>query len=209
MGKSIVHDHMCNQRTGADTEVFIGVLGDPATVYAALTAPELEGDSSGVGVIDAVLPVGTTNARGYWTNGEDVENGTVILLLAKGYIGSFDGDLDTHNDRVLDAMPWKRIVDDVTVNTGGPSDHTYTNVELTPNYGGRSTKHQVAHSILSSHSIRCRIEAGPVSELIWHSGDIACPPSSVPACLLWTGRKASRHLVKTVSDTRKQGRKER
>jgi hypothetical protein len=73
-------------------------------------------------VIDAVLPVGSTGAGGYWTNGEDAEDGRVTLLLVEGFTGSVGDDLDTDNDGTLDSAPWTRVVDDVAVSDGGGSD---------------------------------------------------------------------------------------
>ncbi len=53
--------------TGTDTSEFVEVFGDPSTDYAAFTVVEIEGDTTGSGVVDGVLPAGTTNADGYWT----------------------------------------------------------------------------------------------------------------------------------------------
>jgi predicted extracellular nuclease len=133
----VINEFVFNH-TGTDTEAFIEVVGDPSTDYSALTVLEIEGDSSGAGVIDAVLPVGGTDTGGYWIDDEDVENGTVTLLLVENFGGSMGTDLDAGNDGVLDDTPWSRIVDDVAVSDGGSSDRTYASVVLTRGYDGNS-----------------------------------------------------------------------
>ena len=133
----VINEFVFNH-TGSDTEAFIEVFGDPSTDYSGFTVLEIEGDSSGAGTIDAVLSVDTTNTGGFWTDDEDVENGTVTLLLVEGFSGSAGTDLDTDNDGTLDATPWTRIVDDVAVHDGGSSDRAYSSVVLTPNYDGLS-----------------------------------------------------------------------
>src|SRR5690606_6669527 len=71
---------------GTDTAEFVEVAGDPSTDYSAYTVLEIEGDGTGAGQVDGVLPVGTTNADGYWTSAfldNQFENGTVTLLLVE------------------------------------------------------------------------------------------------------------------------------
>ena len=123
---------------GGDTEAFIEVFGSASTDYSTLTVLEIEGDSSGAGTIDAVLPVGTTTAGGFWIDDEDAENGTVTLLLVEGFSGSKGDDLDTDNDGVLDSTPWTQIVDDVAVHDGGYSDQTYAGTVLNKTFDGGS-----------------------------------------------------------------------
>jgi predicted extracellular nuclease len=136
-GDPLINEFVFNH-TGSDTEAFIEVFGDPSTDYSALTILEIEGDGGGAGTIDAVLPLGTTDSGGFWTDDEDVENGTVTLLLVEGFSGSSGTDLDTDNDGDLDATPWDRIVDDVAVDDGGSSDHAYAGTVLSPGYDGNS-----------------------------------------------------------------------
>ena len=130
-GVVVATDPLINEfvfnHTGSDTEAFIEVFGDASTDYSAFTLIEIEGDFSGTatGTIDAVLPLGTTNAGGYFTDDEDVENGTVTLLLVSNFTGSAGTDLDTDDDGVLDSTPWDAIVDAVGVNDGGSSDLNY------------------------------------------------------------------------------------
>jgi uncharacterized protein len=73
---------------------------------------QIEGDGTGAGIIDSVHPVGTTNAGGYWTTGfltNVFENGTVTLLLVKGFTGAVGNDLDTNNDGIFDTIPWDEL----------------------------------------------------------------------------------------------------
>ena len=46
--------------------------------------------------------MGTTNAGGYWIDSEDMENGTITILLVENFSGSQGSDLDTNNDGTLD-----------------------------------------------------------------------------------------------------------
>ena len=133
----VINEFVFNH-TGSDTQAFIEVFGSSTADYSAFTVLEIEGDSTGAGVVDAVLQVGTTNAGGYWTSDEDAENGTVTLLLVEGFTGSSGDDLDTDNDGVMDATPWTRIVDDVAVSDGGSSDRTYAGTVLDAGFDGGS-----------------------------------------------------------------------
>jgi len=130
-----VNEFVANH-TGADTEAFVEVFGDPSTDYSTFTVLEIEGDNTGAGTIDAVLPVGTTNAGGYWIDPEDMENGTITILLVEGFSGSQGQDLDTNNDGTFDVTPWTGIVDDVATTDGGGSDITYSSTVLGPFFDG-------------------------------------------------------------------------
>ncbi len=134
----VINEFVFNH-TGTDTNEFVEVKGEADTDYASLTILEIEGDSSGAGTIDGVFPVGTTNADGYWTTGflnNQIENGTVTLLLVEGFSGAAGDDLDTDNDGTLDSTPWTSIVDDVAVTDGGGSDQTYAAVTLAGGFDG-------------------------------------------------------------------------
>jgi len=133
----VINEFVFNH-TGADSEAFIEVFGSASTDYSTLTVLEIEGEGTNTGKIDAVIPVGTTNADGFWIDDEDVENGTVTLLLVEGFSGSIDDDLDTDNDGVLDSTPWTQIVDDVAVHDGGSSDRTYAGTVLNRTFDGGS-----------------------------------------------------------------------
>jgi len=131
----LINEFVANH-TGADTEAFVEVLGDPSTDYSAFTVLEIEGDSSGPGTVDAVLNVALTDGAGYWIDPEDMENGTITILLVEGFTGSSGQDLDTDNDGSFDVTPWTRIVDDVAVSDGGSSDITYSATVLAPGFDG-------------------------------------------------------------------------
>jgi predicted extracellular nuclease len=131
----VINEFVANH-TGSDFEAFVEVFGDASTDYSTLTVLEIEGDSSAPGVIDAVLPVGTTNAGGYWIDPEDMENGTLTILLVENFSGSVGDDLDTDNDGTLDSTPWTRIVDDVATTDGGGSDLTYSSTVLAAFFDG-------------------------------------------------------------------------
>jgi predicted extracellular nuclease len=131
----VINEFVANH-TGADSQAFLEVFGDPSTDYSAFTVLEIEGDSSGAGVIDAVLPMGTTNAGGYWIDDEDMENGTITILLVENFSGTQGNDLDTNNDGTFDSAPWTRIVDDVATTDGGGSDHAYSATVLAAFFDG-------------------------------------------------------------------------
>lgn len=130
----VVADHI-----GADTNEFIEIYGAPNTDYSALRLLVIEGDTSGAGLVDRVLPVGTTNASGYWTTGllnNQLENGTQTYLLVSGFSGAAMDDLDTDNNGTLDVMPWASIVDELASSDGGTGDFVYSTVALLPNSDG-------------------------------------------------------------------------
>jgi subtilisin family serine protease len=127
--------------TGTDVE-YIELIGNPEVEYDLYTILEIEGDGSGAGYIDEVIPVGTTNANGLWLEDlapNSIENGTVTLLLVKDFIGSLGDDLDINNDGVLDTEPWSEIADVVAVKDFDTADLTYGEPVLEPNYDGVST----------------------------------------------------------------------
>jgi hypothetical protein len=127
--------------TGTDVE-FIEIWGAPNTDYSAFTILEIEGDSTGAGLIDEVIAVGTTNSSGFWLAilaANALENGTITLLLVEGFTGALNSDLDTDNDGVLDVIPWNSIADGVAVNDGGAGDVTYAFPVLGPGYDGLSS----------------------------------------------------------------------
>ncbi len=139
----LINEFVANH-IGADVNEFIEVFGDPTVDYSAFTVLEIEGDSGGsLGVVDGVFPVDTTNADGFWTTGfrsNDLENGTITLLLVENFSGRNGDDLDTDDDGVIDpAPPWARLVDDVAVHDGGNNDLTYSGVVLARGFDGNNT----------------------------------------------------------------------
>ena len=113
----VINEYVANHAS-TDTHEFIEVFGAPNTDYSTLTVLEIEGDSSGAGTVDGVFPVGTTNASGYWFTeflGDEIENGTITLMLVDGFTGSVGDDIDTNNDGLVDNPLWTSILDDVGV----------------------------------------------------------------------------------------------
>ena len=130
--------------TGADVE-YIEVYGAPSADLSNLSVLEIEGDaSSATGTVDEVIPLGTTDAAGFYLASlpaNALENGTITLLLVEGFTGAADDDIDVDvdDDGVIDVAPWTRIVDDVAVADGGAGDLTYSSTVLGPNYDGVSS----------------------------------------------------------------------
>ena len=134
----VINEFVLNH-VGSDTFEYVEVFDAPGADLSALTLLEIEGDSGGAGRIDTVLPVGNTNSGGFWTAGffrNDLENGTVSLLLVEDFTGAAGDDLDTDNDGVLDSTPWARVADSVAVFDGGGSDRTYANTVLGASFDG-------------------------------------------------------------------------
>jgi predicted extracellular nuclease len=134
----VINEYVANH-TGSDTHEFVEILGDANTDYSALTLLEIEGDGSGTGVVDGVFPLGTTDADGYWTTGfrnNEIENGSITLLLVEDFTGSAGADLDTDNDGVLDTVPWTRVVDGLSIPDGGASDGAYASLVLARDFDG-------------------------------------------------------------------------
>jgi len=132
--------------TGTDVE-YVEVIAAPGTALA-YTLVQVEGDAvatgPGIGVIKSVTPItGTTDAQGlalFSLPANTLENGTLTLLLVRGFTGSANQDLDTNNDGTLDVTPWDGIVDTVAVNDGGTGDRTYAAAPvLGTNHDGLST----------------------------------------------------------------------
>lgn len=127
--------------TGTDVE-WVEVFGSVNADYSAYRVLEIEGDTTGAGMVDEVISVGTTDAAGFWLanlSENTLENGTITLLLVKDFTGVLNNDLDTNNDGVFDVTPWSLVADEVAVNDGGVGDRTYGIPFLGPNYDGLSS----------------------------------------------------------------------
>jgi len=134
----VINELVANH-TGSDTNEYIEVFGSADTDYSAFTVVEIEGDSTASGTVDGVFPVGTTNANGHWSSGflnNQLENGSLTLLLVDGWSGAAGTDLDTDDDGVLDATPWTDLIDSVSISDGGASDQAYSTTVLAPNFDG-------------------------------------------------------------------------
>ncbi len=124
---------------GTDVE-YMEILGTPTFDYSAYTLLEIEGDSGvNPGVIARVMPVGTTDASGFYLIdlvANSIQNNSFSLFLVKNFSGAQYNDLDTNNDGVLDVLPWTEITDTVAVNDGGAGDFTYGQPVLVALYDG-------------------------------------------------------------------------
>lgn len=133
---AILNEFVFNH-VGEDTDEFVEVLGPPNTNLASLSIVLIEGDvfDGGEGRIDGVIPVGTTDASGYWASpfSVDIENGTQTMLLVIGFRGVAGLDLDTDDDGSLDTTPWGSILDAVAV-SDLDTDLTYATPVLTPDF---------------------------------------------------------------------------
>ncbi len=138
VAEPVINEFSANTVGTGDVE-FVEIFGEPETDYSAYTILEIEGDSSGSGLIDEVIPSGTTDLNGFFlvnlANGK-LENGTITLLLVKNFTGVFGEDIDTDNDGVIDYNPWEAIVDAVAVNDGGSGDLNYGVPVLSAYYDG-------------------------------------------------------------------------
>ena len=134
----VINELVANH-TGSDTSEYIEVFGSADTDYSAFTVVEIEGDSTASGTVDGVFIVGTTNATGHWSTGflnNQLENGSLTLLLVEGWSGAAGTDLDTDDDGVLDSTPWTDLIDSVSISDGGASDQAYSTTVLAPNFDG-------------------------------------------------------------------------
>ncbi len=124
-GDPVSRDPVINEfsasTTGPDVE-YIEIFGNADTDYSALTLVVLDGDTGSEGIIDRTYTVGTTDADGYWQTGtvtNELENGSLTILLVEGFTGMISDDLDTDDDGTLDVTPWTAILDDVAVVDAG------------------------------------------------------------------------------------------
>ena len=127
--------------TSSDTDEFVEILAGIETDLSEYWILEIEGDSNGLGTIDEVIQLGTTDINGYFTTpfGSNVfENGTLAILLVKNFTGTLGQDLDTNDDGTFDITPWEEITDDIGVNDGGASDLNYASVTLLQSFDGIS-----------------------------------------------------------------------
>jgi endonuclease I len=124
-----VADHI-----GSDTFEYIEVFGNATIDYSSTTLLVLEGDQAeNPGEIDNVFPVGTTNGSGFWTTGyqaDQLENGTLTILIVSAFTGSAGDDLDTNDDGTLDTTPWTELFDAVSIRDADAADPTYAGFTL-------------------------------------------------------------------------------
>ncbi|MGJ8697869.1 MAG: PEP-CTERM sorting domain-containing protein [Verrucomicrobiaceae bacterium] len=141
----IVINEFVVDHTGGDTHEFVELFSSDAnTDFSHLTLIEIEGDGTGAGLIDdLIVTIGSTDANGYWFSGfdiggaNDIENGSVTLLLVDGFTGNVGDDIDADNDGIIDNPLWTSIVDSIATSDGGASDFVYA-PDLAPNFDGNS-----------------------------------------------------------------------
>lgn len=127
---------------GGNAHEYVEIFGAPDTDYSDLTILYVNGNApASSGRIDNVIPVGTTDAMGYWVHHTDptmdvFRNSSSTLLLVRGFTGAVGDDLDTDADGVLDVMPFTEIVDDVSIIDADTADHTYSATVLPRDFGG-------------------------------------------------------------------------
>ena len=146
-GGTTITDPLINEFSidtdGTDYE-YIEFIGDAGTDYSAYTLLEIEGDSgTSLGVIDVALPLEFTdsNSLGFLKLDPNIlENGTVSLLLVKGFTGAAGNDIDTLDAGAIDYAPWEELIDSVAVSDGGSGDLTYGIPVLSANYDGLAPK---------------------------------------------------------------------
>jgi hypothetical protein len=134
---AVVLNEFSASTTGDDVE-YLEILGAPSTDYSALSILEIEGDSNSErGAVDGVFALGTTDADGRWhvdLAANQLENGTISLLLVEGYTSQTD--LDANNDGLLDEGLGLTVLDSVAVNDGGAGDLAYGDTVLGVSYDG-------------------------------------------------------------------------
>ncbi len=135
----VINEYLADH-SGSDVVEYVEIFGTEEIDYSAYTVLEIEGDSgSTVGYIDHVIPVGTTDINGLYLaslNANDLENGTISLLLVKDFTGAYGEDIDTDDDGVIDYEPWSAMVDSVGVFDGGVDDIAYGPTILEPYFDG-------------------------------------------------------------------------
>jgi predicted extracellular nuclease len=134
----VINEFVFNH-AGVDTHEYIEVTGLATSGGPTLTVLEIEGDGAGAGVIDGVFTVGAPNGDGYWITdflNNEIENGTVTLLLVDGFTGAVGEDIDTDGDGTPDVSPWTAVIDSVAVTDGDSGDLTYGAPVLAPEYDG-------------------------------------------------------------------------
>lgn len=145
--RSPVINEFSASTTGTDVE-YVELLVPASTDVSGHVVLEIEGDatsSSGSptptapGVVDHLVRFGAPDADGRalaTLAANDLENGTISLLLVTGFAGALGDDLDTNDDGVLELPPGVAVVDSVAVNDGTAGDVTYGGVTLGVAYDG-------------------------------------------------------------------------
>ena len=142
----VVINEFSASTAGTDIE-YIELLAPAGTDLSAYRVLEIEGDATSIGdvtpagVVDGVIAFSGPDESGRALASlaaNDLENGTVSLVLVTGTIPSVNTDLDSDSDGVIDAAAGITVVDAVAVHDGGALDLTYGGTVLAGNYDGSS-----------------------------------------------------------------------
>lgn len=133
----VVINEFSSSTTGTDVE-YIELLAPVGTDVSGYRVLEIEGDSPTFGIVDGVFAPGTPDASGrvlMSLAANELENGTISLLLVTGTAPALGTDLDTNDDGVFDVDGFT-VVDAVAINDGGAGDRAYGGVSLGVAYDG-------------------------------------------------------------------------
>lgn len=135
---AIVINEFSASTAGTDVE-YVELYAAPGTDVSDLTVLELEGDAgSAIGAVDGAFPAtGSTDANGIRLislAANDLENGTITLVLVRGYTGATSVPADTG-----DLSGLGTVLDTIAVNDGGTGDQTFGSVALDKNFDGLGT----------------------------------------------------------------------
>jgi hypothetical protein len=133
-----------------DGQEYIEIRGPASAALSGYHLVVIEGDGTGAGVVDMVIPLGayTTGSNGLllirdtsavlsppphpatsvvvFNPTPDIENGTNTFVLGSGTPPTVTTDLDTNDDGVLDnGIPGFTVADAVATTDGGSSDRMY------------------------------------------------------------------------------------
>jgi uncharacterized protein len=130
-GDPVINEFVSDHASIDECE-YVEIAGAPGTDYGRYTLISVEGDAGAPGQVQAVIPIGTTSAGGFWASGflmDQLQNGSSTLLLVADFAGGTP-DIDANNDGAIDNQPWSAIADAVAVHDGGTSDITYADAAV-------------------------------------------------------------------------------
>lgn len=144
---TIVINEYCYQHTPIEGSgqryEYIELFGTPSTDFSDLTLLYVNGNGGASGRIDHAIPVGSTDAMGFWiyedpdAEADAFSNSSSSLLLVRGFTGAVGDDIDSDNDGTLnDTLPFAEIVDSVAILDASDGDDAYGGVVLTRTFDG-------------------------------------------------------------------------
>jgi len=134
----VINEFVANH-AGTDLYEYVEVSGEPRQNMTDLAIVHIEGDDSGAGVVDDYFLIGVADRDGIWASAfmnNTLENGSLTLLLVRGFRGAAGDDLDADNDGILDAEPWEEVLDGVSVDDGDVGDQVYAETILMAGFDG-------------------------------------------------------------------------